>query len=191
MDMAAAILRRICGRLAIPDKEQTEVEREAEEVVVEPQTKEDPVEDTHTELGDEARDAIAFAQPVSVPPDEPELELFQSLSAATSVHDLHNAARDQESDSDSDTDSESGSSYGEADVSSDSSSAESASSSVVYRHPIRRSPLAQSNDGLYASVYAGYHCTIEGCGFSASTQQHVRHHMVTASHWYLLEVAEG
>lgn len=44
-----------------------------------------------------------------------------------------------------------------------------------------RSPLSASHSGALP-VYAAYRCVIEGCNFSASSAQHLRHHVATASH---------
>ena len=55
--------------------------------------------------------------------------------------------------------------------------------SIVRRRVGRlRSPL--SSCGRYGAfpVYAAYHCKIHGCDFTASSAQHLRHHMSTASH---------
>ncbi|KAF7796017.1 hypothetical protein EIP86_007186 [Pleurotus ostreatoroseus] len=49
-----------------------------------------------------------------------------------------------------------------------------------------RSPLSASSK---APVYAGFYCTIEGCRFTASTAQHLRHHIATAQHGRHLRAA--
>lgn len=55
--------------------------------------------------------------------------------------------------------------------------------SIIRRRVGRlRSPLSAC--GRYGTfpVYAAYHCKIHGCDFTASSAQHLRHHMSTASH---------
>ena len=51
------------------------------------------------------------------------------------------------------------------------------------RRPAKRmrSPLSVNHRGILP-VYAAYRCAIEGCDFSASSAQHLRHHLATASH---------
>ena len=54
---------------------------------------------------------------------------------------------------------------------------------IIHRRAGRaRSPLSAC--GRYGAfpVYAAFRCTIHGCDFTASSAQHLRHHMSTASH---------
>ena len=122
-----------------------------------------------------------------------ELEVIREVPGEPSIAIEVAEHAESDSDSDDDTDSDDSDDSDTDSDSEDSASAHSESSSLkpqpsFFNHqPPRRSPLAQSSEGVFESVYKGYHCTISGCDFAASTAEHVRHHLRTASHWYLLD----
>lgn len=172
------------------------------ETAVEVEVEAERAEHANEEVHEEACGgmAMAMAQPVSMPEDEPPLDIVRLRAARPEPEVTEDAkspaepvkekscdesdSTDSDTDSDEDSDSESSEDGSEGSVSKSSST--SSTSSFFNRPVIRRSPLSQSTGGPHP-VYAGYHCTIQGCSFKASTPQHVRHHMLTASHWYLLE----
>ena len=149
--------------------------------------------DAVAEAGAEAEDArVAIAHAVSLS-GAPELEVIREVPGEPSIAIEVAEHAESDSDSDDDTDSDDSDDSDTDSDSEDSASGHSESSSLkpqpsFFNHqPPRRSPLAQSSEGVFESVYKGYHCTISGCDFAASTAEHVRHHLRTASHWYLLD----
>ena len=217
IDVATSILRQLYASIkASCQRDETCLEQEPSfswadgqgEVQKVAETSVECAERGDEEMHEEARDAMAMAQPVSLSDDDEPLEIVRlrasrppevtadPKSTARPVEESSHSESDAtDSDTDSDVDSDSDSSdddseddspKSEPSTPSTSASSTSSISSYFMRPTLRRSPLARSIDGLHP-VYAGYHCTIEGCEFKASTPQHVRHHILTASHCYLLD----
>ena len=142
---------------------------------------------------EEARVAIALAHSTSLS-GEPELEVISEVaepanSVAAHASESDSEEEDDDSDDDDDEDSDDDDDSEEDDSDSDDEHDESLKSipSFFNHQPPRRSPLSQTSEGEFQRVYKGYHCTIRGCDFAASTAEHVRHHIRSASHWYLLD----
>ena len=128
----------------------------------------------------------------SPPPGLGELEERPQIRVIEHIEDVEEEEDDDEDDDEDDESDESESETSDSDSDSPSTSTPLDSPNHepawVYS-PWRRSPLSLCEDGVHEhAVYTGYHCAIPGCGFTASSPQHVRHHMATVSHWWSDEV---
>ncbi|PSR88982.1 hypothetical protein PHLCEN_2v4944 [Hermanssonia centrifuga] len=121
---------------------------------------------------------------------EEKVKMIQEPTECKTIAEVVESAIQLEAD-DSSTSEEEGSDISDdeddEDISDDDDEEDSSSSHSSSVNSYARSPLSKCLQDS-RPVFAGYHCTISGCGFSASTAEHVRHHRLTSNHGYLLEI---
>ena len=139
--------------------------------------------------------ALAVVRPESLNcEDQPEIEVVRDGDSAEPepVEDDESESTDDDDDDGDETDDEADDDDSEEDDDEEEdSSGHKRTRTFFGPMPHSRSPLSMDDEGEWPKLYNGYHCTIPGCDFAASTSAHVRHHIATASHWFLLQVSEA